>query len=190
LTSITLLILIVISGYLLSDAFFFKRLINQNKISTPEQAFAFVNQNTGKPSTTTPVPPPGGLGFSPPNWKAPLEYSPREMLTKQKYLWCDQGASLMATIVRDLGYQTRIVDLIGDDGLSHHTILEVNEQGSWKTYDTTYETQGLSYQEIAARAWSKPLRPAYRPYLGPGWLVRNNFYLKQISLLRKKILDK
>jgi hypothetical protein len=179
----------VVSGYLLSDSFFFKRLIRQNNITSPESAFAFVNKNTGKPNSVMPVPPPGGLGFAPAGWNTPLEYAPREMLTKQKYLWCDQGASLVATIVRELGYELRIVDFVGDDGISHHTILEVKQQGVWKTYDTTYETQGLSYQEIT-KAWPKPPHPAYRPYIGPSWIVRNNFYLKQLSLWKNRLLNK
>lgn len=176
----------IVSGYFLSDSFFFSRLIRQNNIRTPEDAFAYVLKNTGKPSATRPKPPPGGFGLSPPNWNPPLDYSPREMLTRQKYLWCDQGASLVATIVRDLGYETRIVDFVGDDRLGNHTILEVKQQGIWKTYDTTYETQGLSHQEIL-KAWPNPRRALYRPYIGPSWVVRNNYYAKKLSLWKQRL---
>lgn len=111
----------VVSGYLLSDAFFFKRLVYQNQITSSEQAFTFVIRNTGVPDLRSPP---------------PLEYSPRLMLTKQKDLFCDQSAILMATIVGELGYDTRLVDLVGDDGLSHHTILEVKQNERWKTDDS------------------------------------------------------
>lgn len=92
----------------------------------------------------------------------------------------------MATIVRELGYESRMVGFVGDGGIGPHTILEVKQQGTWKTHDTTYETQGLSYQEIT-KAWPTPLRPVYRPYIGPGWIVRNNFYAKQLSLWKKRL---
>ena len=190
-------ILFVATGYLLSDSFFFRRVVRQNHLNTPEDVYTFVRTNTGKltPShfpTDDYIPPdasPGtGLGLIPLGAEPPLEYWPREMLTKQKYLWCDQKVSLMATLVRRLNYKTRIVDFVGDDGMSHHTILEVFQDGHWKTYDPFYETQGATYAEIT-RGWTKPLRPVYRQYIGPSWPVRYNFYLKKASIWRHRILQ-
>ena len=31
-----------------------------------------------------------------------------------------------------------MVDIIGMDGISHHTVLEVFENGKWENYDTRY----------------------------------------------------
>jgi hypothetical protein len=155
----------VASGYLMSDDLFFNRLIRSNRINTPEEAFAFVESNTR--------PAPKGL--------APISgLTPRYMLTQRKYLYCDESAILMATIVHELGYETRLVDLVGDDGVSRHTILEVRQGGSWKTYDTLQNTQGATYQESARNYRA---RPAYRAYPKPyNWLVQNNFYLKHLAL--------
>jgi len=196
----TIVLIFIVSGFLLSDAFFFERLIRRNNITTPEEAFAFVNNNTGRTVVVAQTPP-LGLGFAPPDWNGQIEYSPREMLTRQKYLWCDQSAILLATIVRELGYDTRLVDFVGDDGISHHTLLEVKQQGIWKTYDTYYEWQGLTYQDIVNAVWlPEPLerrkiignspRIVYRPYVGPSWIVRNNFYVKRLSLWKSRLQKK
>src|SRR5688572_7586026 len=154
----------VVSGYLLSDAFFFKRLVYQNHITSPEEAFTFVIGNTGVPDLRSPP---------------PLEYSPRLMLTKQKDLFCDQSAILMATIVGELGYDTRLVDLVGDDGISHHTILEVKQNERWKAYDTLNRLQGETYEQIQRRL-SYNARPVYRTYVGSRWSTRHNFYLQRL----------
>jgi len=155
----------VVSGYLLSDAFFFKRLVYQNHITSPEEAFTFVIRNTGVPDLRSPP---------------PLEYSPRLMLTKQKDLFCDQSAILMATILGELGYDTRLVDLVGDDGISHHTILEVKQNERWKAYDTLNRLQGETYEQIQRRL-SYNARPVYRTYVGSRWSTRHNFYLQRLS---------
>lgn len=158
-----------VSGYLLSDAFFFKRLAYQNGVTTPEEAFNFVIGNTGVPDPRKPP---------------PLEYSPRLMLTKQKNLYCDQSAILMATIVGELGHDTRLVDLVGDDGISRHTILEVEQNGGWKTYDTLNRRQGQTYEQIL-RGLSYDARPVRRRYVGSRWMTRNNYYLQRLSLWLK-----
>lgn len=115
-----------------------------------------------------------------------LMSTPRNMLIEQKYLYCDQSAILMATIVGELGYETRLVDLQGDDGVSYHTILEVKQNGLWKTYDIVYKLQGASYPE-SARIYETGqhynARPVYRSY--PRFynqLVQSNFYLKHLAL--------
>lgn len=160
----------VVSGYLLSDAFFFKRLVSQNHITSPEEAFTFVIRNTGVLDPRSPH---------------RLEYSPRLMLTEQKDLFCDQGAILMATIVGELGYETRLVDLVGEDGLSHHTILEVKQGEGWKAYDTYYRKQGETYEQIQGRLDFKA-SPVYREYVGSRWITRNNYYLQLLSFWLKK----
>ena len=169
-------LLFIGSGYLLSDDLFFKRLIRQNNITSPEEAFGFVDKNTDYPTK---------------DMNLILMYMPRNMLTQQRHLYCDQSALLMATIVNKLGYETRLVDLYGDDGASHHTILEVKQGEVWKTYDTVYKLQGASYQE-SARIYESgqryKARPVYRSY--PkfyNWMIQNNFYLKHLALRLRRI---
>ena len=160
----------IVSGYLLSDAFFFKRLVHQNNITSPEEAFTFVIRNTGVPDPRRPP---------------PLEYSPRLMLTEQKDLFCDQSAILMATIVRELGYDTRLVDFVGGDGVSHHTILEVKQGDGWKSYDTLNRRQGETYEQVQ-RGLNYGARTAYREYVGSRWFTRNNYYMQRLSLWLKR----
>jgi hypothetical protein len=163
------LLFFIVSGYLLSDAFFFKRLVYRNHIASPEGAFIFVIRKTG-------VPDPRSL--------PPFEYSPRLMLTEQKDLFCDQSAILMATIVGELGYDSRLVDLLGDGGVSHHTILEVKQNEGWKAYDTLNRLQGETYEQIQRRL-SYNARPVYRAYVGSSWITRHNYYLQRLSLWLK-----
>jgi hypothetical protein len=169
-------LIFIVSGYLMSDAFFFKRLVYRNHITSPEEAFAFVIGNTGAASPET-------LRLH--NITA-LEYSPREMLTEQKYLYCDQGAILMTTIVRELGYETRLTHWNGDDGVGHHVTLEVKQGGGWKSYDTLYRRQGETYEQIRARL-DYDAHPVYREYVGSRWFTRNNYYLKRLSLWLKGV---
>lgn len=171
LSALTVVLFFIASGYLLSDAFFFKRLVYRNNITSPEEAFTYVSRNTGVPDPRNPP---------------PLEYSPRLMLTEQKNLFCDQSAILMATIVGELGYDTRLVDWVGDDGVSHHTILEVKQGEGWKSYDTLNRRQGETYEQIR-RGLAYSARPVYRKYVGSRWLTRNNFYLRRLSLWLKRV---
>jgi len=112
--------------------------------------------------------------------------SPRYMLTEQKYLYCDQSAIVMATIVHELGYETTLINLVGTDGESHHTVLGVFQDGAWKTYDLTNNLQGRPINESARYQPSGRYYQAqtdYRAY--PRfyhWVVQNNFYLKRLAL--------
>jgi hypothetical protein len=170
------LLLFVASGYMLSDDLFFKRLIRQNNITTPEEAYAFVDRNTEYPIEGMPL---------------ALMSTPRGMLTRQKYLYCSQSAILLATIVNKLGYETRLVDLYGDDGASHHTILEVKQGGGWKTYDTVYKLQGAPYQQSAKiydTGQYYNVRPVHYSYpTSYNWVIQNNFYLKHLALWLRRL---
>ena len=158
-----------VNGYMLSDDKYFNELIKANHIDTPEKAFQYVSENIefvqGNP---TPVP----------------YTTPRYMLQK-KYLWCDEGAIVLATIVHELGNETRLVDVIKDDGNAGHTYLQVYENGEWKNYDTVLKKSGLAHEQIlegcsyaGLRGYPKP-RPYPRLY---NWIIQNNFYLKHLAL--------
>jgi hypothetical protein len=165
------LVLFVVTGYLLSDDLFFERLIAENHLTTPEDVFRFVQAHTSYPTE---------------QMKVVVGSSPRYMLTKQRYLYCDQSAIVMATIVHELGYRTTLINLVGSDGESHHTVLGVLQGGRWKAYDVTNNLQGRPIQESAR------YQPGGQPYeaqisfrVYPGfyhWLVQNNFYLKHLAL--------
>lgn len=164
--------LFVVSGYFLSDDFFFNRIIVENHITTPEEAFEFVNSNTFFAQEIRPFAPitPG--------------LTPRYMLTERKYLWCDESAIVLATLARKLGFETRLVDIIGEDNIAHHTYLEILQNGEWKSYDTVKRKQGLTRREIF-QLWELPEKTVLkkRPYPNAyNWFVQNNFYLKHLAL--------
>ncbi len=92
-------VLFITSGYFLSDRAFFSELIHTNQVSTPEEAFAFVGNNTFRATK---------------DMQLTALTTPRNMLTRQKYLYCDQSAMVLATIVDELGHETRLVDLLGE----------------------------------------------------------------------------
>lgn len=174
LKALTIIILIFItvfavSGYLLSDDKYFNDLIKENHIDTPEKAFQFVTENIEYVSDNpTPVP------FT----------TPRYMLRK-KYLWCDEGAIVLATIVHESGNQTRLVDVIRENSEAGHTYLQVYQNGEWKNYDWILKKSGLSHEQIldgysyaGLKGYPKP-RPYPRLY---NLIIQNNFYLKHIAL--------
>ncbi|MGI8556359.1 MAG: transglutaminase domain-containing protein [Pyrinomonadaceae bacterium] len=159
----------VVSGYWLSDDKYFNDLIKQNQIGTPKAAFEYVNRNIdfvqGNP---TPVP----------------YTTPRYMLAK-RHLWCDEGAMVLAIIVHELGYETRLVDVIKNNGEAGHTYLQVYENDGWVNYDTVLKKSGLTHEQIlegydyaGLKGYPRP-RPYPRFY---NFLIQNNFYLKQLAL--------
>ena len=160
-----LLLFFVGAGYALSDAMFFRQLVSRNGIATPDDAWEFLGSHIrpARPGTPTPR----------------LSISARYMLTQQKELHCDAGALLMATILREIGYRSRLVDLHGHDGISHHTVLEVEENGHWYVYDTLLRQRRTTLKD-AARGYGFELA---RPVRRPSWstyrsIVYNNAFLK------------
>lgn len=159
----------IISGYLLSNAFFFKQLNYSNLITTPEEAFKYVNDNIYKTGDRPPI---YGL-------------TPKYMLTQRKYLYCDEGSIVLSAMVQELGFETRLVDVIGEDGNAHHTYLEVFQDGEWKTYDWTIKKAGLLHKEILEEYSQANLKGYPRPRTFPRWynrILQNNFYLQFLSL--------
>ena len=76
--------------------------------------------------------------------------TPKYILTKRNYLSCDEGAILLATIVHELEYKTRLVDLINvENGVSEHTVLEIYDEERWILYDTFNDIYDVSYNESA-----------------------------------------
>lgn len=165
----SLLLFFSISGYLLSDDYFFRQLIRKENIHTPTDAYHFVIQNTMIP-TEMDVPRPG--------------HTPRYLLTKQKAVYCDEGAIILATIVNKLGYPTRLVDLVDEKGVSHHTVLEVLQEGRWKVYDTLFKRQGLTYQQSVPY----PCRPRFRTYPRIyNQIIQLNYFVKKLALWIRQI---
>ncbi len=173
--------LFVSVGYLLSDDFYFNMLIRKNGIKTPEDAFEFFKESTVR----------GDDENSPFLLDAPIQgLTPRYLLTKRKFLTCDEGAILLATIVHELGYETRLVDLLDKNNVGRHTILEIYQDGYWKTYGTLRRIEGIGYREsYKVNVGDGDFgRPRYRKYPKLyNLIINNNFFLKRLALQIREI---
>ncbi len=168
--SVCLVGLFVVGGYWFSDDRFFARLIAEQHIATPEEAFLFVRDHTAYP--------PDGM-------RVVTRRTPRRMLTAQKFLFCDQSAIVLATLLHRLGYETSLIDLHGPDGPSHHTVLGVRDGGSWVVYDVMNNLQRRPLPESAKYHGGAPYtaRAVYRPY--PRFYqsaMRDNVFVQSIAL--------
>jgi hypothetical protein len=167
-------ILFIVAGYIKSDDIFYTYLIKSNKLSNPLKVFNWTIHGFNIPKS------------SPVNHNI----SPRSLIEKHKSLWCDEGAIVMATLNNKLGYKTRLVDLYGYDNISHHTILQVWENGRWINYDFTFK---LNHQPIIKSSNSfnmklKEARVKKYPKLY-NYLVNNNYFIKQIAFTLRGIKE-
>ena len=161
-----LLVAFAVVGYLLSDNRLAKQIVDEQNLNTPEQVFGYVIKHKIQA-------PPG----SPNNAQGA---SFKELFFRQgDWLWCDEGAIVVAVMVGQLGYPTRLVDLLGlSDGVSHHTVLQIQQAGNWVTYDFTGRQFGLPVEKTVVY----PSRPVFRTY--PAWqhtLMLNNYFLRVLA---------
>ena len=173
-----LLISFFSSGYLFSDDLFFKKLIIKNNIQTPLDAFEYLNNNTKDREGDTVA------EHSPETDIEARLYlqsgqTPKYLLTQRHFIWCDEGAVILATILHELNYKTKLVDLINENGISNHTILEVYQEGRWVRYDTQNDIYDLSYEQIAGYKATPVSRKYPKLYNS---LVQNNYYFKKVVL--------
>ena len=167
------IILFCASGYFLSDDRYFNQIISDNNISSPIDAFNYINLNTSNPDSSD---------ESKQEWEHIMQpyQTPRHILTNRNYIWCDEGAIVLATIVHELGYKTRLVDLLDDeDGVSRHTVLEIYDGKRWILFDTLNDIYDVSYNDSAGYISSPRYRNYPRFY---NFLVQNNFFAQQAAL--------
>ena len=153
-------------GYWLSDNHLANGIVSDNRLTAPEQVFAYVR---GHKIQAPPGSPNSAVGAS-----------FKELLRREgDWLWCDEGAIVVAVMVGQLGYQTRLVDLVGKaDGISHHTVLQIQQQGVWVTYDFTGRQYGVTLEKTV----DYPSIPRFRTY--PNWqhqLLLNNYFLRELA---------
>lgn len=156
----------LIGGYLTSDTIFFKKLMLSNDLTTPMKVFLWTTSNYAIPRYT----------------HAKHNAPPRYLLEKQKWMYCDEGATVMATFDHILGYKTRLIDLYGYDNIAHHTILEVFENGKWVTYDFTKRIHHTSYIQSSGNSFllkEGKVRPYPKLYNA---VINNNSVLKKVAL--------
>ena len=167
---ILVIITFVIYGYYLSDIYYFKLLILENNIRTPKEAYDYVGKVTFKRDSTT---------------KAIKGNTPRYLLEFKKILYCDESAIVMAVFDNLLGYETRLVDIIGMDDISHHTVLQVKEHNKWIVYDRLYDNSNVEpYQTVDYEVLRIRIRKYPTIYQSITW---NNYFLQKTALLLRGI---
>lgn len=149
---ILLLLLGIISSYnwYNSDYTFLREIISENDLQTPDDVYAFILETT--PSTKEK------------NTGSCLYCSPKYLMEENFGLSCDEGAILIAHLSYLLGYDSRLVDLIGTDGNAHHTLVEVKVDNTWQRYDYLFERKNDHYTVDVNFEYS---HPSYRTF--PKW---------------------
>lgn len=152
-------------GYISSDVRFADQLRKQHRLENPDAVFEFVISQKVQAPAGSPVY--YGQSFK------------RMMGSENNWLWCDEGAIVIAVLAGQLGYPTRLVDLVHrDTGVSHHTIVEVSIRGVWQAYDFT----GRKKVAHATDSVDYPALARARPY--PQWhhaLLLHNGILRLAS---------
>ncbi len=134
-------------GWLQSDAQALKQLRQREQLNSSEAVFRWVTQHYRQARPGDPVLPGASV-------QSQLQRTSRR-------LWCDEGAIMIGLLNQQLGKPTRLVDLRdARSGISHHTTLQVLEQGRWITYDFTSARYGIPLSStVSYRAI-----PRFRPY--------------------------
>lgn len=162
-------ILFLSIGYLLSDNYFADEIIAKNKLNTPDDIFNYVIARKHQAPAGSPIV--NGESF-------------RQMVNRQgDWLWCDEGSIVVAVLSSRLGYKTRLVDLVNqNDGISHHTVLQIFQNSQWVTYDFT----GRQYNVPLEKTVDYPPIAQIRTY--PNWkqeLLLTNYFLRLIAQVVK-----
>lgn len=162
----------VVVGYWFSDSRFARQIIEERKLITPEQVFEFViDQKVQAPPGS---PAHGGESF-------------RQLMARDGWLWCDEGAVSIAVLAWQLGYQTQLVDLIGkSDGISHHTVMQVLQKDGWVTYDFTGRGFGMAPEKTVD--YESTVRVRHYPQ----WrhrLLLNNYFLRVMAQRVRPLVD-
>ena len=146
-------------GYLFSDAQALNGLAQRERLDTPSKVFAYVTSHWQQAQADDPVRPGESL---------------QSMLGRPNHrLWCDEGALVLALLNQRLNRQTRLVDLLdARTGISHHTTMQVQDNGRWVTYDFTSKRSGIP---LAATVTYDAV-PRYRPYPASAlhWILLHN----------------
>lgn len=165
-SGIGFLVLFFLVGYRLSDNYLATNIVEQNRLTSPAQVFDYVIKRKIQA-------PPGA-----PNNAAGASF--RELIDRDGgWLWCDEGAIVVAVLVNRLHFQTQLVDLLHRDShVSQHTVLQIYEAGRWITYDFT----GRQYNIPLDRTVNYPMTPVVRAY--PAWyhkIMLNNFFIRFVG---------
>lgn len=170
---IVIVLIFFVGGFLLSDQLYYKAIVRDNKLKTPLDVYYWVKSNN-----------PSAINTS----TKPASYaSPKFNIVNKRKLYCDEGAIVMATLDNEIGYKTRLVDLIGLDSISHHTILEVYENNTWIKYDHFNSLYNKSYKTCAGyQLLNTSIKQYPKTY---NFIVNYNFFLKKLAFFLRNIKE-
>lgn len=120
-------------GYKKSDYKYYNDFLTTHKLTNPKEVFSLVTKSYGMATDEIVLP----------------NYSPRYLMVNHKVLWCDEGSMVIAMLNHYLGYKTRLIDLYGNDNISHHTVMQVLESGKWVTYDFSFHLYNKPFYECS-----------------------------------------
>ncbi|MBC7655371.1 MAG: hypothetical protein H7098_12975 [Oligoflexus sp.] len=172
--SLISLIVFLSVGYYFSDTAYYKKVINENQLNTPNQVYEWVSNNYIRNSCIITHP----------------YASPRHLMENHKRLWCDEGAMVAAILIHQLGYETRLADFYGIDGIAHHTILETNENQKWEHYDFSFHLVDQSYKSSAVAGKINFKRIVTRPYPKLyNTIINHNYFIKKVVFFLRGITE-
>lgn len=111
--------------------------------------------------------------------------TPYYLLKVRKKLRCDEFCVVKSTFNNILGYNTRLVDIIGTDNLSHHTVLQVYESNKWTLYDGYMDIYCANIEKTVNYHVSS-IRIRQYPKLY-NFIVNNNYFIKELFVLIRGI---
>lgn len=161
---------LVVVGYYYSDIRKFNKIIEENNIKTPHEVYIYVKSIKQKAHNGDMI---------------TAGCTPYYLLKVRKKLWCDEFCVVMSTFNNILGYNTRLVDIIGTDNLSHHTVLQVDESNKWTLYDG-YMGIHCANIEKTVNYHVSSIRIRQYPKLY-NFIVNNNYFIKELFVLIRGI---
>jgi len=158
-------------GFFWSDNVFLDKVISQEKFSSPADVFAFLLRHKSPADASDPV---------------ISGQSLVEMMSRDNgRLWCDEGAIILAAINHRMGYESRLVDFIDEQGVSKHTVLQVNFRNTWITYDFTSKKSDVDPKSLVD--FQATLR--VRTYPNPGHkILMSNYFIRRVFQVIRPLL--
>jgi len=164
----------VVVGYLWSDDLYYKRLLEKNELTSPNEVYLWVSENYISHSCIVTHP----------------YVSPRHLMENHRRLWCDEGAMVAAILINNLGYETRLADFHGPDSISHHTILRSYYQNSWHNYDFSFHLIDQSYAKSAIVGKIDLKKIITRPYPKLyNVIINHNYFVKKAAFFLRGIRE-
>jgi hypothetical protein len=170
--SLSIFCLFLVIGWYKSDAHFYKQVILEEQLDTPDRIFSFICKkfDKNKPS------------------RVHRNVTPYHLFNNHKRLFCDEGAAIMATLNYYNGYETRFVRVINQKGIDSHTFLQVREKGVWVSYDYTYRYKNASKEQLETLSGLQIKNFKYYQYPRVyNKLINANYFLKKFALLVRGI---